>query len=162
MQIHSYNTHHRKVRLWVIFFNNLSPLPLFHSFLVQIHSYNTHYRKVRLWVFFNNLSPLPLFPSFLVHIHSYNTHHPKVRLWVIFFLITYHQHLPSLYSSLHSLRRTTSPMLYVVCYHVTSLTSLIQRSDIPPSRITTSLAAILQPLFCTSINTLRWNYNSAA
>ena len=40
-------------------------------------------------------------------------------------------------------------MLYVVCYHVTSHTSLITRSDIPPSRITISLAAILCPLFCT-------------
>jgi hypothetical protein len=40
-------------------------------------------------------------------------------------------------------------MLYVVCYHVTSHTSLITRSDIPPSRITISLAAILGPLFFT-------------
>ena len=44
--------------LVLLFFNNLSPLPLFHSFLVQIHSYNTHHPKVRLGViFFNNLSP---------------------------------------------------------------------------------------------------------
>ena len=36
----------------LLFFNNLSPLVLFHSFLVLIHSYNSHYPKVRLGVIF--------------------------------------------------------------------------------------------------------------
>ena len=43
--IHSYCTLHPypKVRLGVIFFNNLLPLAPFHSFFVLIHSYYTHH-----------------------------------------------------------------------------------------------------------------------
>jgi hypothetical protein len=133
------------VRLGVIFFNNLSPLPLFHSFLVQIHSYNTHHHKVRLGViFFNNLSPLALFHSFLVHIHSYNTYHPKGRLVVIFL-----NNLSPPASFLIQIHSFPHNHHHVVCYNVTSLTSPIKSTDILTPRFNISLAAILEPVFCT-------------
>jgi len=48
----------------VLFFNNLSPLALFRSFLVQIHSYNIHHPKVRHGVIFSITFHHPLHSSY--------------------------------------------------------------------------------------------------
>jgi hypothetical protein len=69
---------------------------------------------------------------------------------VLFFLITYHHPLLSIRSSYKIIPSllTTITLLYV-CFYGTSVTSLITRTDIPRSRINISLAAILEPVFCS-------------